>query len=315
MTRPASRRLRAFTLIELLVVIGIIVLLLAILLPVAGRVRVQAQSTRTAATMASIAGAIERYYQTEHAYPGLYTNSQLAAITPITPTVTFTPTATGAGTKITGTENMVQSLVGGIDPNAAGAPATVKLDATTTIGKGPLNFALAAQYRTRNQPYIDAGPILPTLPYQSTGCAATSLDTPGTAPGTKDSGFPEFYDNYSQPRPILYLRANVGAAGVSNKITDAGSTALNQQYSAIEFKFYMRGEAGVKGFPGDFTWGQPTPLNSPANPDYDYYGSEVEYLQNPNLPGTARGKDKYVLISAGADRVFGTKDDIFYGGN
>jgi prepilin-type N-terminal cleavage/methylation domain-containing protein len=324
---------RGFTLIELLVVIGIIILLLAILLPVAGRVKIQAQTTKTQATIAALASAIERYFQAEHAYPGLYTNDQLqrqgAAGFPAPNTLTFTGNPVGAGRQLTQTENMVLSLAGGLEVDPAvpstsaqfGLPKIVKLDATTTIGKGPISFASAAQYRARTAPYFDPAPgvILPQVPYTGTGFARRQPEMIGNqvaAGGTNDTGVPEPYDNYGTPRPIIYMRANVGAPNICSQLNDpkGGATTIqiNAQYMSYELNFYKRGAAGA--FPGDFLFG------NTASPDFDFYpgantNDPTEYLRNPNIANTPRNKDKFILISAGADRCFGTRDDIFYGGN
>jgi len=313
---------RGFTLIELLVVIGIIVLLMSILLPVAGRVRVQAQSTRTWATLAGIAGAIERYYNDEKTYPGLFTNQQLAAgVT----TLKFLPMAPpGAGTELTGTENMVASLAGGIEPDPAGttgAPDRVILDSNTTIGKGPMNFSPSVIYRTRRGAYIETGSSLfPSQPFLASGYVGGNADMigrPPTAAANKDTGFPEFYDNYSSPRPIIYLRANVGATGdmcTTNKSPVQSATRF-YKYSIFEFNYYKRAAIGY--FTGDFNF------NPAVNPDN--YNNQYEYLGSPStydgtsaasrLASPPRGQDKYILISAGADGIFGTRDDQFYAGN
>jgi len=161
--RPSSsklpgRRPGGFTLIELLVVMGIIVLLVAILLPVAGRVRIQAQTAKTQSTMASIAGAMEQYYLSNRSYPGMFSNPQLAAGVTST-TLNITPAATGAGPEFTMTENATAGLVGGIDPGStASGPQstfTAKLDATTTIGKGPISMSPVPVNRVRAPAYIE----------------------------------------------------------------------------------------------------------------------------------------------------------------
>ncbi|MGN6726721.1 MAG: type II secretion system protein, partial [Tepidisphaeraceae bacterium] len=72
--RPQSARRSGFTLVELLIVIGIIAILVGILLPVAGRVRVAAKRTQTLATMSKIEQACEQYYSAFGAYPGTFDN-------------------------------------------------------------------------------------------------------------------------------------------------------------------------------------------------------------------------------------------------
>jgi prepilin-type N-terminal cleavage/methylation domain-containing protein len=308
-----SRRRNAFTLIELLVVIGIIVILLAILIPVAGRVRIHAQTAKTSATMTAIASACERYFAMEHAYPGLCSNAQLAAGVP----VGFTG-ASGGGTELTSSENCVASLSGGIMPDTTGNPnfTTIIVDSTTTIGKGPMHFGPVAMNRTRSTAYVEGpvGALLPPPPYSSSGCAALAQDVVGTTPTTKDSFFPEYTDGYSQPRPIIYLRANNNAPGCATVMSQKNPSPI-AQYTTYEFNYYKRGAAPTNtDFPGDFMWGQ-------VIGDFEFYANENEYLRVPTM-GTngniatyvPRGRDKFILISAGPDRCFGTKDDIFYGG-
>ena len=43
---------------------------------------------------------------------------------------------------------------------------------------------------------------------------------------------------------------------------------------------------------------------------YLYPFDAYPYLQSPSNKSTARSKDTFVLIAAGADRVYGTEDDI-----
>jgi len=313
-----SRRRSAFTLIELLVVIGIIVILLAILIPVAGRVRIHAQTAKTTATMTAIASACERYFAMEHAYPGLCSNSQLATGVP----VSFT-TGAGGGSELTGSENLAASLSGGIMPDGTGNPmfSGIVVDSTTTIGKGPMHFGPVVMNRTRSAPYVEGpvGALLPPPPYAGSGFAQGNTETIGTFPAAGnptqgDSRFPEYQDAYSQPRPFIYLRANNNAPGCCTPMSQKNPSPPSQ-YTTYEFNYYARGAAATAtDFPGDFKWNQ-------TIGDFEFYGSEAEYLRVPSI-GTngnvatyqPRGKDKFILISAGPDRCFGTKDDIFYGG-
>jgi prepilin-type N-terminal cleavage/methylation domain-containing protein len=68
-------QLRAFTLIELLVVIGIIAVLAALLLPVAGAVRKQSMIRTAQAEMAQLETAIDSYKSAYGFYPPSPTNS------------------------------------------------------------------------------------------------------------------------------------------------------------------------------------------------------------------------------------------------
>lgn len=298
MTDPRSRvtpsvRPAGFTLVELLVVIGIIVLLISILLPAAGRVREQAQRAKTQSTMSGIAGAIDRYFLDHKSYPGLVQNTDITAGFGV------------AGGNLTSSENLVLTLTGGFQYNAADPtkPTFVPAD----VGKGPMTLSPSPVYRKRGTAYIDPAPMLPPTDAYKNNVAFSSLETPGAAGGTGDSAAPEFLDDFTQRRVILYLRANPGGntvAAVDNAATPAyNSDAL--QYNQNHLLPYKREASG--GFLGDFEF-----PNNTSDPDR--YSTWSRYLTNPNLPNSPRGKDKYIMISAGADRVFGTRDDIFVGG-
>ena len=126
------------------------------------------------------------------------------------------------------------------------------------------------------------------------------IGAPPTTADTRDSQVPEFMDRYSQPRPILYMRATVGGTTVPAK----GSTALydndNAQYDFHHLMPYQRRAAG--DFPGDFF------LTTGTGPQ-----QWTDYLRNPSNKDLPRGKDTFILISAGPDRVYGTSDDLFSG--
>src|SRR5262249_50443258 len=48
----------------------------------------------------------------------------------------------------------------------------------------------------------------------------------------------------------------------------------------------------------------------PSGKTYRYPFDAFAYFEDPAMPNTARQKESYILISAGPDRVYGTRDDI-----
>ncbi len=280
---------RGFTLIELLTVIAIIVVLIGILIPVLGSVRRSAYQASTQATITAMINAIERYRQDFNAYPGPIKNSE------------FNATGTAAvAAKMTTTENMVVALAGGWEFGGTFN--------TAMVGQGPMSHSPIASARKRFGAYIDPvegknfptrNPPAPTPPGDFPEWGTVAAPTiPPTPPGSLspppplDSKIPEFMDAFSDPMPILYIRANVGA-------TTTEGTAPTAQYNQNMLIPYKR--LPTAGFKGDF-------LFNVAN-DPDDFGSPNEYFRDPNLQTQPRQKDGFWLISAGPDRRFGTRDD------
>lgn len=92
---------------------------------------------------------------------------------------------------------------------------------------------------------------------------------------------PEFRDAYPEPAPIHYIRALTQGAATYGGL----ATLTNAKYPNNGLEF-------------------PTP-------DFADVGA---YLRDPSGPTTPpyalRNKDTYILVAAGPDRKFGTKDDI-----
>jgi len=340
--RRVLRRRSGFTLIELLVVIGIIVILIAILLPVVSSVRKSANVAATKSQMSAIASACQAYYGDYHAYPGPFSENQIDANGPWTLGTNGPPLMGPATTNITSTENLVLGLSGALNVNFNTSPVTFNYTASL-IGSGPqvLNTLISAQKQT-------------TAYYTPTPAELAPSDGAGgyLAYGSADSVIPEYYDHIPgnivgvpginssmQFGPILYMRARVGATGLVNEPNENGNfspTGTALIYAApgtpaigFQYNFNQLAPYGFTQVPNLSPPANPgdandfvAPVNNPsANPPtYNppqgttvVYDSYTVYFANPSLGGQPKSKDGFILISAGPDRQFGTKDDIISG--
>jgi prepilin-type N-terminal cleavage/methylation domain-containing protein len=295
------RRRPAFTLLEMLVVVGIIVLLVSILLPVVGSVRKTAYQTRSAALVAKLATAINNYYNDFKAYPGPLGDDQIDT-TPITPPIQ------GLSVKVTGSENLVLGLLGGLKIQATnGAIAYDPM----LVGKGPasLNQINPKLY----SPYID---FVPSELSPSTGTGnSLQYQQVNQTSSNPDSPVPEFMDSFPDPdtRPIIYMRARVGAPS-----SPQGSGNQKTQYNPkdpipyfVSVPMHPERFEGVNDFPlKNDEGGMVTFYDWIANPSLQQPSGSGSG-SSPNGP-EVRGKDRFILIQAGKDRKFGTSDDYFY---
>jgi hypothetical protein len=152
-----------------------------------------------------------------------------------------------------------------------------------------------------------------------------------------DSEIREFVDRFPSPMPILYMRANVGAPGIVSNEKQKGA---QEQYDLKQIKAYTLVDPGKmigvgKEAPSVDEFKPPVPANAPErdkvkhglrqvtpsasilNPPpagqtyyypYDLYG----FMRHPSMTNVPRQQNGYILISAGADRIYGTRDDAVY---
>jgi len=343
-----------FTLIELLVAIGILVVLAGILVPVVSTVRTRAREADTLAFINQLDSAINRYHTDFRAYPGPFSDSQIANVTPKSGGTTgFTGFAAVAATgfantpfttgnvansvaRVTGSENLVLGLLGGLRPTGTAPNFALGYD-PSTVGQGPASLNPGRLGRTAA--YLDTV----NLSFSGPTTAQTGLfsDDAGAA---FDTIIPEFVDRFGDPMPILYLRSRLGVSSnpsspdaLTNTVVSASGLLGAGAYNMSSFVGYTTSTIGTNKSP------QPGPPNpAPGIPTFDhglnvlirppsafaprlgrdesYTGANATvigdvqngayvYLRNP-VTNSARNKDRYILISPGRDRVYGTGDDI-----
>jgi prepilin-type N-terminal cleavage/methylation domain-containing protein len=302
-----------FTLIELLVVIGIIAVLIAILIPVVSRVRLAAQTANTTNQMHKISAAIQTYQHDFLAYPGALPN---AAFAPPGPGGYFKSGSLTNAATYTQTEDAALAMLGGLQGFNQGG--TILLDwKPAEIGLGPVSFN-PLQYQAgspvvlpRKSAYIerrpeDFTPLAGGNPVQLKTIAELGLTY------VNDSEAPEFMDLYSNPRPIVYMRANVGAKSIGG----ASQTIIYNSRISNTFRADVHYDIGVvqpylnsaKDFPP--ASGQPSNF---ATGNLDPNATAVQAYFTSSSGNTAKNAGSFMLIDAGPDRIFGTADDIIVG--
>ena len=316
--RPATGR--GFTIIELLVVMGIIVLLVSILLPVIGQVRIRAYAASTQGEMSRISNACQNYFHDWNSYPGPLSNVQLS-----NPRANTTPIQ-GVTGNITSSENLVLGLLGYLSP-------------PTQPGKGP-TFTFPGVAIPPGHDVLSLNPLHPgsfhyidfVASELSPGMVSQLEYAHGQTAG--DSNVPEFIDTIPLPMPILYIRAAAGNPVYdSNKNAVASMDDTTTQYNYTQLAFYgctlrtVNNNGGTAGawMKFDSTLMQAlntdyknSSLASDVTPPFNQVlgianapsGTPAGYFANPNIASTPRGKDTFILISAGVDRTYGTQDDL-----
>ncbi len=355
--RPHPSSLRGFTLIELLVVIAIISVLIGITIPVVGSIRRSAQTTATRALIGQIDAACQNYYGDYQAYPGpipqlaiilrdqsnFGVHDKSAAGEPVfnNGSASAGPTGVQAGeNRLTGTENLVLALVGGLGKYTAGSNADEYFFQKDQMGLGPMSFN--AKRPGRSNPYM-----------QNVSLSEGKFsDDAGKLNPSKDTIIPEFIDSYSNPMPILYMRARRAGVADGNSPTDTNNNIVIDtpfdgsnmpkvsvgQYNLLEIAPYTQSSIGVGRTvkPGDY---KNPPANATSYPHglisinmtrtlgnkntaSQYPLDAYAYLTEPSTDDAsasaterpkkhqARKKDQFILISAGVDRTYGTEDDV-----
>jgi prepilin-type N-terminal cleavage/methylation domain-containing protein len=294
-----------FTLVELLTVMAVIAVLIGILAPALNYVRKIAKDTSQRAQLHSISVSLDMFNGENGGYPDSY-------VRPANPTTGYS----GATPYTVGAQHLAEALVGrdllGFDPQSSWDATKDWTDKATRPVYGNGNDAAdVASLARRKGPYLSQQNI---EAYQIRQLYDGTITT--------------VYDSNQSPAPVLTDCFRVKNVVIGGKTVMAGSPIL-----------YYKANTSVTGinvFPIDtFT----------PSADADFYGYIYNYvdneelinlktIKNKNTPHLYEGAtgirlfydaiknpkitsqprpynaDTYILISAGYDGIYGTKDDI-----
>ncbi|HEV8378688.1 MAG TPA: prepilin-type N-terminal cleavage/methylation domain-containing protein [Tepidisphaeraceae bacterium] len=332
--RPRPSR-AAFTLVELLVVILIIGILVGILIPVVTKIKAKGYAATTLAQINALRGAIEAYQGTYNAYPGPIPDHYMYQLPPGQPPLPAGISPAQGSSQMTMAENLVLGLMGGLN-NVNG---TITFN-PNDVGSGPRS--LSPGNPGQQSAFYTSSKEL------TQGFFSDKVDNAGKPiPSCFDSSVPEFVDRFTEPMPILYLRARRGAKGVMSdmKNYNAMNPSDLYQYDVRQYYSYICDPSGGNPSSGIVIGGRKQENRgigfweiASANPrsgigdpamggsgdplinSKDAVNYAIAYFRDPSLntpanavtneTGTPRSKDSFILISAGPDRLFGTADDL-----
>lgn len=346
--RSTSAAASAFTLIELLTVVFIIGLLIAILVPSIGAARRSAKTASSKATISSISTALEMFkneneqdYPRTNGYPPSFAHPVLMDDNDA---VVFSATDSAQGRfpfiqskpHVYGAHWLPMMLMG-LDLNGYIEPESVPPEQKGTPWTWYRPDA-NGQLIERQTLYMDP----------SKAKLTTTENLPGAPPtgGLLSNGFPDWDDMKQLPvfvdsfdNAILYYASNRGASPRNlvedehkdtNDYTDEGGPPFYFHQDNRGFTGFSPNLNGSGGFEGwRFSGGNGHKLriaghllnggNIEQNPDtfagyvYDRAAFEAQRnspLPKDKLPLRARNADSYLLISTGADSLYGTADDV-----
>ncbi len=327
--RTSNRR--AFTLVELMVVIAIIATLISILLPSLAAIRRNVKNTQTKVMISVLETGIEAFRADTRCGGSLPPSAA-----PPTGVSGFTSGQivnpyTGSAARVAGANLLFWALSGA---DMLGTPGFTDLNGNGTWADDtgsadrapqplPLYFLNGSTPATpRSGPFVDLSKLKLPRPLDKDNLKAGFVVPSAKVNGTLAT--PCFLDSFDQP--ILYYKANpnkslmVGVAfgaanlGIYNLVDNIGVTGLDGSFAGMDLGRGAISSSGLyhyAGIPGEgATSADPgvvlPAMQNSANPCFS------RTIWNPNVIATPRPyNDKsFILLSAGADGVFGTPDDL-----
>jgi len=293
--RPASRGLgaarsglprSAFTLIELLTVIAIIALLIGILTPSLNRARAQARKVKVQSQIDAMAKGLEMFRNAHEEYPRSRPGPDRLAPNPV----------------LSGAHWLARALLGH--------------DLNGVIAEGDYNL-MADRDEAGDLPGDPTNIDRDGLYLKLEGAKAIR-DTDSkykTKPGAVATERFVLLDDYGFP--VLYYKANTGGRLASKPLA-----AVTRSDNPLAF-YFQEDNGAFTGLDGSGGWEFQGPheikvFGDPADPESDegtYPQTFCRYIHNHQVheaAGTVRpfNEDSFLLISAGADGIYGTRDDV-----
>jgi prepilin-type N-terminal cleavage/methylation domain-containing protein len=316
------RRIRGFTLLEILTAMAIVAIMIGLLIPAIGMVEKTAKTVKQKSQFHAIEIALEAFRTDWGDYPpSSYTVKPTAG----NPTGTA---SSGLDTGYCGAQKLAEALIGwdgfGFHPKSQWRADGLE---DTGTGEVPLYFGLPVAPTLEAAPYTDddrsnnlkarKGPYLELEKANAVKLGSLYLDTSGMfAVAAKNTYvlcdmFGVVKNSTTGKKtgmPILYFRADTAKSywkpkPLTNRPWDTG-TDWDAIYNVNEnYPFLMINPP----------WGDISHPMSNRNVFYDR-------IKNPNYPGTLANEFKdarpyrgqtFILLSAGADGLYGTSDDVY----